>query len=134
MKLILDTNILVSALIFSGIAADIFDEAVRYHYVFLTENILNEFSNTLQSKLKVPKSDTLRYSKHLRSGFTVVSPDNPMPEVCRDKKDNHLLQLSEFVSANYLITGDKDLLVLDQFGITSIVDMRTYRSKNPKFQ
>ena len=131
MKLVLDTNILVSALVFSGVAADIFEEAVRKHEVYLTEEILKEFTRIVQKKLKVPKAATTRYAKHLRSGFFVVSPDNSPPEICRDPKDNHILQLADFVSADFIITGDKDLLVLEKFGQTIIVDMRTFRAQNP---
>ncbi|MBX7059006.1 MAG: putative toxin-antitoxin system toxin component, PIN family [Leptospirales bacterium] len=131
MKLVLDTNILVSALVFSGVAADIFEEAVRKHEVYLTEEILKEFTRIVQKKLKVPKAATTQYAKHLRSGFFVVSSDNSPPEICRDPKDNLILQLADFVSADFIITGDKDLLVLEKFGQTIIVDMRTFRAQNP---
>ena len=40
---------------------------------------------------------------------------------CRDLKDNFLLSLSKDGKANYLITGDKDLLELKSYGKTSIV-------------
>ncbi len=41
--------------------------------------------------------------------------------VCRDKKDNFLLELAETANANLLITGDKDLLVLKTWKNTLIM-------------
>ncbi len=45
---------------------------------------------------------------------------------CRDPKDNFLLDLSWFGKADYLVTGDHDLLVLEQWGHTRIVDYREF--------
>ena len=40
--------------------------------------------------------------------------------VCRDSKDNFLLALAKDGKADYLLTGDKDLLELKKFGKTKI--------------
>ena len=40
----------------------------------------------------------------------------------RDKKDNFLLDLIEFSKADYLVTGDKDLLELNPFKTTTILN------------
>lgn len=41
--------------------------------------------------------------------------------VCRDPKDDFLLALAKDGNANFLLTGDKDLLELKRFGHTNIV-------------
>jgi putative PIN family toxin of toxin-antitoxin system len=46
--------------------------------------------------------------------------------ICRDKKDNFLLDLAISGNADYLITGDNDLLVIDEFEGTEIVDFRAF--------
>ena len=50
-----------------------------------------------------------------------VVPNNPMPTACREVKDNAILQLCEYIEADYLLTGDKDLLVLNDFGKSKIL-------------
>ncbi len=45
---------------------------------------------------------------------------------CRDKKDNFLLSLAKDSNADYLITGDKDLLVLKSFEKTKITTITEY--------
>ncbi len=47
-------------------------------------------------------------------------------EVCRDVKDNMLLELAVSGNAGYLVTGDKDLLVLDPFRGIRIVTPRQF--------
>ena len=46
--------------------------------------------------------------------------------LCRDPKDNFLLALSQDAQADYLVTGDKDLLVLGKFGKTRILKMTDF--------
>jgi uncharacterized protein len=49
--------------------------------------------------------------------------------ICRDKKDNFLLALCEDGKADYLITGDDDLLVLKKHKRTSILKIADYLRK-----
>lgn len=48
--------------------------------------------------------------------------------ICRDPKDNFLLALALDGKADYLITGDQDLLVLKTIKKTSILSMTEYLS------
>lgn len=50
-------------------------------------------------------------------------------ELCRDPKDNFLLSLSADGNADYLLTGDKDLLDLINFGRTEILTISQFLSK-----
>jgi uncharacterized protein len=44
----------------------------------------------------------------------------------RDTNDRYLLSLSRDARADYLITGDPDLLKLNRYGLTQIVSMKTF--------
>ena len=46
--------------------------------------------------------------------------------LCRDEKDNYLLALAKDSQADFLITGDKDLLVLQQFESTKILTYQQF--------
>ena len=61
-----------------------------------------------------------RYAVHI----SVVSSVS----ICRDTKDNFLLSLAKDAKANYLITGDNDLLVLKTFETTQIVTMSEFKT------
>ncbi len=47
-------------------------------------------------------------------------------EVCRDSKDNFLLSLSVDGKADYLLTGDKDMLDIKTFSITTIITIAEF--------
>ena len=47
--------------------------------------------------------------------------------ICRDAKDNFLLSLAKDSQADFLLTGDKDLLVLKAFGATRIVTITEFQ-------
>lgn len=44
----------------------------------------------------------------------------------RDKKDLYLLSLADTIKANYIVTGDKDLLVLEKHNRTKIVTITEF--------
>jgi putative PIN family toxin of toxin-antitoxin system len=48
-------------------------------------------------------------------------------DICRDAKDNYLLALAKDSNADYLITGDKDLLTLEEFEGTKIIKIADYK-------
>lgn len=47
-------------------------------------------------------------------------------EICRDPKDNFLLALALDANADFLLTGDEDLLVLSQYNETAILTIRDF--------
>lgn len=49
--------------------------------------------------------------------------------ICRDPKDNYLLALAKDANADFLITGDKDLLVLEKFENTIICTLTDFINK-----
>ena len=49
-------------------------------------------------------------------------------DICRDPKDNFLLALAKDSKADYLITGDSDLLTLEQFETTKIVTFSAFEA------
>jgi len=63
----------------------------------------------------------------LRSDAELVDVHSTV-EICRDPKDSFLLALAKDGNADYLITGDEDLLVLKKFGQTKIVKLNEFES------
>jgi predicted nucleic acid-binding protein len=47
-------------------------------------------------------------------------------DVCRDPDDNYLLALAKDGGADYLLTGDADLLTLKEFGKTKIMQLTDF--------
>jgi putative PIN family toxin of toxin-antitoxin system len=121
MKIVLDTNIFISAFVFRGKAAAVFDHCALREELFVSQWILDELAQKMRSKFNLEERDILEMFSLIAEKSSLVQPNTPLPTVCRDADDNNILQLAESVQADYLITGDKDLLVLDTFQGTRIV-------------
>jgi len=128
LKIILDTNILISFLITRDFEKlDDFILSGKIILIF-SEELLDEFISVVQRpkfhKLFLPDDVESLINFFLDQGLLVdvVSDLNP----CRDPKDNFLLNLANDGEADYLISGDKDLLDLDPFGKTRIVTMSEF--------
>lgn len=128
-KIIIDTNIWISFLIgkeLSGLKSLIVDEKV---ILILCDQILNEIRITTQHpKLKkyFPKKKVEELINLLKViGLRVIPKSNI--NKCRDRKDIFLLSLAKDTRADYLITGDKDLLTLEEFEHTKIKNYKDFR-------
>ena len=122
-KVILDTNLWISYLISKRlIALDNFFENEKIVLVF-SEALLEEFIEVA----KRPKFKKYFSSKDLENLLIYFSAFGILVEVqsnillCRDPKDNFLLSLSKDAEADYLITGDADLLTVGKFENTTIL-------------
>ena len=126
MKIILDTNIYISAFIFEGFLAKVFEQCTQHENTFASEYILSEISNKVVKKIKTPEIVCESMLWTIRERVFVVTPTNPIPTICRDIDDNNILQLAEFVNADFIVTGDKDLLDIITFGTTQILTPRVF--------
>lgn len=109
MTAILDTNVFISSLIFPGRISKILDHASNsdFEMVFcndLKNEILTKFVSKFQVDLK-----TLNKINNLilQGAFYEIKEINP---VLRDPKDDFLLELLQISRADFLVTGDKDIL------------------------
>lgn len=112
MRIVLDTNVIISAFVFGGNSAKVLEKCILKHDLYISDWILNETSRVLNKKLKTSPGIVSKISQIIQSEFSLVNPGIKLPTICRDKDDNHILQLAESIKAKYIITGDNDLLVL----------------------
>jgi putative PIN family toxin of toxin-antitoxin system len=127
-RLVLDTNIFIYFLIsdtFHKLDKRLKNKDVR---LLFSEELLSEVLKVV-SRPKFKKYFTEKDVTSLLNGLNnyaelieVTSDVN----VCRDKKDNFLLALCLDGKADFLITGDEDLLVLKKFKKTSILKFAEY--------
>ena len=83
----------------------------------------------LLGKFKLSEEQAERFIVLLQERTSVVHPFNELPDVCRDVDDNNVLQLADYIQADCIITGDKDLLVLKSFNKTQIFSPREFYDK-----
>ena len=116
MRLILDTNILLSALLSpSGAPAKLLDAWERKVFTLVAcEALIAELRDVagrpfFRARLRVSAAELLAAS--LRD-FSFFCRDLPAGPTAPDPKDSYLLALAEAGKAEFLVTGDKELLSL----------------------
>jgi hypothetical protein len=118
MRLILDTNILVSAFVFKSETANIVvRHAAKKHTLLFSESTFKELKSTLLKPkfAEIVELPTIR--KFIINLFRIGEFIDPKIKIaeCRDPKDNKFLELAVAGNADCVITGDKDLLILNPF-------------------
>lgn len=121
--LILDTNIYISAFIFAGKAREVLDMAIENKVnICISEDILNEIKKILKRK-KFSLNNSYIHSilSEIESITNMVYPDNKISDICRDRDDHIILECAEKSKTDFIITGDQDLLVLNEYLKTQIL-------------
>jgi len=122
-KVIFDTNIWISFLIGKRLQTIKNLIASQQITIVLSEQLLEELQLVTQRpKLKkyFPEEKVKELIAFLKAIGQIHQP-NATTQISRDVKDNFLLDLAEISGAGFLVTGDKDLLVLNPFKKTEIV-------------
>ena len=126
MKIVFDTNVILSSFLTEGIAHKIFHNSLIHHEIYISAFIISEINRILKKKFSVNETDIEEFNSFIKSYLTTAKPTNNIPDICRDKNDNQILQLAEFVSADLIISGDKDLLTLKTYSGTAIISPREF--------
>lgn len=124
-RVVIDTNVFISAVVFGGNPAKIL-ELVRKRQIELF--ISRDISAEIIIKIKnFPVAQDLFSNLKfiLEYGSTKIESKKQVA-ICRDHKDNMLLSLAQAGKADFLITGDKDLLVIKKFHDTKIVTPKEF--------
>jgi len=126
MRVILDTNVILAAFAGRGLANALFELCLEKHEIIISGHILSEVQRNLQKKLKMPKDKIGIIIGYLRE-YCILSDYKRLDKMtCRDKDDDKILGLSEVAKPNYIITGDKDLLALEEFHSVPIITPREF--------
>ena len=122
MRVVFDTNTVVSALLWGGIPRKAIELAAAEQIVILSsESLLNELARVLARPKFQPKFAAIGRSpaevmaEYTASVETVTPADIP-PGAVRDPKDQVLLGCAVGGKTNIIVSGDKDLLVLSTYG------------------
>ncbi len=127
-RVIIDTNLWISFLItkdFSKLDKLLLKNTVK---LVFSQELLDEFLEVVQRpkfKKYFSQSDIISILGTINDYADFVNVKSVI-QLCRDEKDNFLLALAVDGGADYLFTGDLDLLELKTIGNTSIVQISNY--------
>jgi putative PIN family toxin of toxin-antitoxin system len=124
MRVVLDTNVLLSALVFPGSKPDEVLAFVRRGEVelFLSPFILAELERILFEKFRFTARQTADRVAAIRRMATIIEPTARVALVVTKDDDNRILECALAVRVDYLVTGDKEhLLPLRSIDTTVII-------------
>jgi putative PIN family toxin of toxin-antitoxin system len=126
MRAVLDTNVLISALITGGKPRRLLGVLLGPdHALILSEQIVEEFSR-VSSDMKIRRyADDRVISEFVRallSKAVFVRPESPVKVF--DNSDDDVLSAAKEGDADFIVTGDRHVLELKQFNRTRIITVK----------
>ncbi len=121
-----DTNVLVSAVLFGGVPREILLRAIRGEFeVVTTIRLMTEFEDVLTDSFDL-QPEVARAARSEYELLAEVVRPRQIPQVARDPDDNEVLAAARSGDAEFIVTGDHDLLVLGGYDGRRIVTPRQF--------
>jgi uncharacterized protein len=126
MRVVLDTNVVVAAFVARGLCESVFEHCLDRHEILVSDSLLDEIRRNLAKKAKLEKRTIEGIESLLHEYGITLEPATVVSNACRDADDLHVLGLAEAGRAEYIVSGDGDLLSLKHFGGCQIVSPRQF--------
>lgn len=127
MRIVIDTNVVISGIFFGGVPKKILNAAISGQLIACaTMEIIDEYEEIIHEMVE-RKQGHLNHTI-LQSLIPVMEIIVPVSRVTlsRDPDDDKFLGCAKDASALYIVSGDKDLLVLEQFEEIPIITAKEF--------
>lgn len=131
MKVVLDTNVIMSAVFFGGSPLKVL-EAWRDGKVDLvvSEDILVEYAEVADRlSAKYPTADFHPWFDFIRANALLAKPRRPYPKICEDSDDDAFIACAMKAGAKVICSGDHHLLAVNGHGGIEILTPRQFSMK-----
>ncbi|MEK6984198.1 MAG: putative toxin-antitoxin system toxin component, PIN family [Nanoarchaeota archaeon] len=116
MIVVLDTNILISAIFWRGNPYKILQQGLKKNYsLYLSSAILNELEEKLRIKFGLPQDKIEEHIQILTEYGNIIKPIVKLNAVKDDPGDDKILECAISCKADYIVSGDNHLLELKEF-------------------
>jgi len=116
----------VAAYAGSGLCAELVLYVQQRHLAVVSAQVLEEFDRVVQKKLRLDKEQAAEWCNQIKGlAHCIPTPAKP-PKLCRDPKDDAILQAALDVGCEFLVTGDADLTSLKRVKKLPILTPRDF--------
>ena len=128
MKIVLDTNIFVSSFFWGGNPRKIMERVINGEDVlFICKEILQEIASVMaRPKFSVNDEYIALFIHSIEDVANRVVLIGVVQNICRDRNDDKILECALLANADYIITGDADLLTLKEYRNIRIITPSEY--------
>lgn len=127
MRVVVDTNIFISALMFGGIPGTFLDLAFVKSFQLVTSPVLlDELDEKLRGKFEVSPKDANLIRLRLEAAALIVEPDFSLKVIEDDPDDDRVLECAVAAKADYIVSGDRHLLKLSSYRDIPIMTVRRF--------
>lgn len=130
MRVVFDTNVLIAAFLTEGLCSGLLIRARKQAFnLVLCDDIIREFEDVLIKKFKITSMDISAISAIVsETASEILHKVNPIPNVCRDPNDDMIIACAIEATADYIVTGDEDLLILGKYKDILIINPRNFEA------
>lgn len=115
MRVVFDTNLIFSAVLFGGIPRAILEAAIENKFDVISSAVLMaELLDTLKRKSPLTLNELQLIEEEITNLVEISHPRQNIKAV-RDEDDNRVLEVAVEGNCDYIVTGDQDLLTLKKY-------------------
>ena len=126
MRVLLDTNVIVSAVATRGLCADVFRAVLSAHELVTCAQVLQEVRRILSKKFDVPEQLIAEYLELIGQDAIVADPVDLPDLPIQDRDDAEIVAAAIGAKAEVLVTGDHELQSLKNVGKVRILSPRAF--------
>jgi putative PIN family toxin of toxin-antitoxin system len=125
---VFDTNVLVAAIITEGVCSKLLGRArTREFFLASCPFIMTEIQRILSRKFRLPKEEIVLSMEPIKEAISqIFEPACKIDNICRDADDDNILVCALTAKADYIVTGDADLLEIKNFRGIEILTPRDF--------
>ena len=133
MRIVVDTNVLVSGILFGGRPAELI-RFVLMHAVsaVATQEIIEEYQSTLDYLLEKYGGRKVSIPLDIICSAMEIIPVQSRVKVCRDPDDDKFISCAVDGGCVFIVSGDKDLLSLERYADVEILTVAQFLDRLQK--
>jgi uncharacterized protein len=126
---VFDTNVLLAAIITEGICSKLLHRGRAGEFsLIVCPFIMKELRRILSKKFRLSNEDIDSAKEPIHEAVQIIAQTSKVTDVCRDADDNNIIACAVAAKADYLVTGDSDLLVIKSYQGIKIVTPRDFEA------
>jgi len=130
MIVVFDTNVLIAAIITEGICSKLLHRARAGEFSLVScPFIMMELRRTLSKKFRLSPGETASAMEPIGEAIEQsIDHDLKITDICRDVDDDNIIACAVAAKADYLVTGDSDLLDIKSYRDIKIITPRDFEA------